>query len=1250
MIFKSIKKYNDIIASISKTDNIEEVIESLKKYSQAEQELIISKSNLTNAAKLAVKANLEESTAKNVNTTATHINSSAQSKNISIIGALKLKYQELAASIGVSTATLTSFIGIAAGIAGTIIVLHKTSEAVEEIRNKAGELSNAFNDGESDIDNYKDKIEDLYKIINNGSSSIEEVTNARQTLLTVQDELIKKFGDEKESIDFVTKAIQGQTSALDSLIKKKWQATKNEFNESNMWNDFANWQEGYSDNIDRMVNEMENAWGNIKLSTSDYFSGEYDDIIQRLENNGWQYSSNYETFVKGGSVEDLYEEILDIQTLVGDDMPENFLDSLTKDANELKETLDDYEGMWDNYILNDKIFTDDSLANSWKEVNDAYTEYQDAVNSGDNVAIEEAISGFATVINKVLNDENVSDSVKDYFKDMYPALYREVEKWEFKTNIIPTFDTKSLNGKTQADILEMLQTEGTQEGEDVFGSIVDSAIKYGLILEDDTEGIQKILDLLVEWGVLQGSIAGSALQIADKTNDLTITDSVKQISEQLEPQFAKLGEAYKEIFTDNGFTLDNVDNSMLEELRTAFSDIEKDLGVEFDATELNSFFDVLTNSSSTATDVQNAFDGLATSYLNSTDVLKNLNDETAESVTKQLEQMGVTNAATLVEERLIANKEELALKEAFLAEYGKDLKEATEEETKAFLDEANATNAATYALFNYQTQEQIFNDSSLDVSGKVDKLMTLAAAYGLCGELLEDYNTKKELAENGVPIGTNYSEADLNSYYQQMQNELLARLSAPQVEFEDVSSKTESATEVLDKYFDYYEKQLQAGQITYQEYVQKCNDIRDKYYKDGKITSAEYYQYLADLYEKELEYHDKAISAMTDAIDDKIDELEKQKEELEDYYNGLIENIQSEIDKLQKANEERERAIALQKAQYELNRALNQRIDYTYQDGQFIYKAKDGAIRDAQNELDDKLFDMQISELEKQIEDLEKALEDATGTIDEQIDALNEYKDKWSDISSAYEESQNRIYAASILGANWEADVLDGRLDKLENFKNEYLRIQGELAKASVLGADPGASTSTTSGNGGDGGTDKDGEDEETKVPKRYETRYKVVVGGAPVSTDYKNKDLAIKWLKANAPGGTVVPYTVPIYAKGGVVGNDKSPLDAIAHSLNEDHMVAVKTGERILTPIQNSNFEKLINVSSDFVKLMKPFESIMKTPDFTKFVKNGNTKNDVVMNVSINCPNVTNESGFNYIKKELTSLTTKALQFNWDA
>ena len=87
---------------------------------------------------------------------------------------------------------------------------------------------------------------------------------------------------------------------------------------------------------------------------------------------------------------------------------------------------------------------------------------------------------------------------------------------------------------------------------------------------------------------------------------------------------------------------------MLEGLRKSFAEIEEEIGVTFDASVLNPFFDTLTNGSSTTEQVQQAFNDLATAYFYSTETLGQLNEETAESIAKQLEEMGVVNAEEIV--------------------------------------------------------------------------------------------------------------------------------------------------------------------------------------------------------------------------------------------------------------------------------------------------------------------------------------------------------------------------------------------------------------------------------------------------------------------------------------------------------------------------------------------------------------------------------------------------------------------------
>lgn len=1233
----------------------------------------------------------------------------AKGAQISILDILKTKYTELAAKIGLSASALTGILAIVGVFAGTIGIIlsiekaqQKAIEKGQQVKETINELNNEFKNTKNTVDEISARYAKLSQgvdlsnneNINLSTEEYNEFLDLSNQLSEVFPTLTKEYDENGNAILNLSGNISTITSELNNLLEVERKLKNQQIIE-----ELGDLYKGTATQVDRYQTQINSA----KTDRDDLLNYTLEKITT---NTGGKY--NYQINSKNGMTLELQKEFFEaikesggtvyttqtndngttISFKLDGELDTSRLETKLKGLNE---SISEYTSKMENELSSLNQYLNVWLSEEYSYLNkDAEMQgiIKELLYNSDWRSLLTEENGFTgdsdnwddvskwlstTFINSIgdLDDTNKANLLDLFSTDIDPKekleLAQKLQDY-FTTNKIPislSFILDETKDGSTADIVSRFNA-ANDKLEDNENKLGDFFKEQGIDTEEEYEKWIKLANGCYYASTAMNKWIKSQKEASNTT--LSFVDQMEQVH-SLSDGLDTLADIYNDVRDGGDFDYSSILNN---------SDFKNLFGNYKD--EYNNFIETISNSPQDIDKCQSAFNDLATAYIRNKINLGELTEETKVSTIAFLKQKGVINATEIVTNELNAKNKALALQEEALKIATENSGEAIKTKTNALLEEAGASQLARSYLFQLVASETIFNNSSLDTSQKVEQLKELAKAYG-------DTAAAKWILEQVENRDSHsFGSDDLSNLYEG----LSSHMGQDVVSLMPSEKDTESATEVLDKYFDYYEKQLQAGHITYQEYVQKCNDIRDKYYKDGKITSAEYYQYLADLYEKEIEYHDKAISAVTDAIDDKIDELEKQKEELEDYYNGLIENIQNEIDKLQKANEERERAIALQKAQYELNRALNQRIDYTYQDGQFIYKAKDGAIRDAQNELDDKLFDMQISELEKQIEDLEKALEDATGTIDEQINALNEYKDKWSDISSAYEESQNRIYAASILGANWEDEILAGRLDTWKNFKDEYLKIQDELAKASVLGADPGASTSTTGGNVED---DVDSEDSDTSsyTPPNAEvkkiTTYKYVMVDPKTkkktvaANGFSSEDEAKKWAQSHgifngepkvestkygayvngalqatyeseqkAKDFLVQRYGITRFAKGGVVNNDKSPLDAIAHTLNEDHMVAVKDGERILTPIQNSNFEKLINVSADFVKLMKPFENIMKTPDFTKFVKNGNTKNDVVMNVSINCPNVTNESGFNYITKELTSLTTKALQFDWNA
>lgn len=439
----------------------------------------------------------------------------------------------------------------------------------------------------------------------------------------------------------------------------------------------------------------------------------------------------------------------------------------------------------------------------------------------------------------------------------------------------------------------------------------------------------------------------------------TISSSVQQIATQLEPQFAKLGEAYKAIFTDDGFTLDDVDNSMLEGLRKSFAEIEEEVGVAFDATKLNSFFDTLTNGNSSAEQVQQAFNDLATAYFYSTDTLGQLNDETADAIQKQLEELGVVNAKEVVYDALNAKTEALALQEQLLAAQSDAVSRGAYFNVEAFLNQAGASETAKAYLFQLITAEQVFNNQDLNTADKIAKLKELANAYGQTAIAARIANLEKANEDGHVPI-------DYDKELASLQNDINNAVNNIKIDFKgvDKSGASKAGKDAGDAYVEAYEKELEAlgklrdrGEISEAEYLARMKALYEKYFKGISKYQDKYFEeqgkYLSgmlDMYNSALsgiskllgnkidavqEERDVTISALEEERDARLEIIEAQKEQLQaeidlideqiEAKQEIIDGIQDEIDKMREAADQRKRNLDLQKAQYELEKMHQQR-------------------------------------------------------------------------------------------------------------------------------------------------------------------------------------------------------------------------------------------------------------------------------------------------------------------------------------
>lgn len=579
------------------------------------------------------------------------------------------------------------------------------------------------------------------------------------------------------------------------------------------------------------------------------------------------------------------------------------------------------------------------------------------------------------------------------------------------------------------------------------------------------EGIRKVID------ATKNSVNPSDNNVINPQN---ITQSISQITQQLKPQFEALGKAYQDIFTDKGFTLDNVDNDMLDSILKAFENLGEN--VDFDKSKLEDFFSVLSNGAS-QDEVQNAFDSLVTSYLNSTQVLDNLNDTNAKSIILQLEKMGAVNAEAVVTDLLNTKKEAEAIQEQALQITKDGVTETTKGEIDALLNEAGASETARQYLFKLAAQEQVFGATDLDVSGKISALKELAEAYGQDAIAARIAAMEQQAADSHTTF--NPTQADLNRFAE----EINAAINNVHIDFAPInkSSSKKAGKKTADEYLKAFEKELKLlqslrdqGKITEKEYLDQLRKLYIRYFADKKKYLDEYEKYEHEYLDGMKSLYEKVFSAIGKKIDKKIDKdkeakdaaidalkkekeaaekaLEARKEAIEEEIKSvekeisakekIIDGINDEIDAIKEKNEERQRAIDLQQKEYALARAQNQRTQLTYQDGQMIWRTDPKSIRDAAQDVEDAKTEIQIAEKEKQIKQIEReislleerkdALQEQQDEIEKLIDKSNEYYDNM--ISQTEEYWDKKIKGLEDYKAKWEelgSIIEDAEIDRI---------------------------------------------------------------------------------------------------------------------------------------------------------------------------------------------------------------------------
>ena len=999
-----------------------------------------------------------ESGATTFNTTQTELNTLAKIKNWIITNKLALGLVALTAVI--------------AGVAYAIYRYnHRLDNAIKKDEKLLKQQKERLETTQKEIETTNEQIkslEDLVEQYENAVEGSQEYYDIANKIAELQPSLVIGRDENGNAILTDTEHIYDQIEALkelnrEQLQQKRFEAVDVINTSAKTINDYRTKKEQLEADLENIKNLLETERANLQkieddLGDAKNSSEEY--ILARDNVNYYQKSYNaILEELKGTSqgLRDAKQEWTSNLSYLFDDIPSTLSDEEQKYekavrqfaidiANSSEEAMDsiDFLALYNNLksdrnknILSSLFDIDPNLSRQQykEEAEKVYTQLiQSLVDSGFDIDEKDQLT-----LRVALKIDDASE--KDYNN----------RKNRF-AQALGTSGVKSRQAQSWYDQLSPEDIKIVEKNIDDLAKSVD-----GVSAENFVSSLDEALKLIKE-----------AEKETEKLSDFTPQDLSEKVTSKL-TSIASLYETfYSDILNGNKTRLDIDD---VEGLRDALVGTGEQAGVTSE--QFEEFERIVSDGTHSAQEMQDAFDTLSTQFVNESLAMNGYTNQNKALIKAQLEEAGYTRESVdaYVEYRAALYQVEEAVKNNQIAISGN---------VATMIAEAEAAGIDKSALIEYYTTKLTADMLSMSTVEDVIQLANELEALGINCDKLREYIALKQTAGsieattgfNGTTKNTaamiaqqkGQANVNPNGVVQDLQKQLLDNINL-------VNKTTKEAAggggkEAGDAYVEEFEKALQeledlrdAGVISEKEYLDRLKALYIKYFANRKEYLKEFKKYEKQYLEGMKSLYERAISGAITLLSDQKESIEKEKDKaikaLEEERDAQKKVIQERIDSLteereamQKANEQRERALNLQKAQYELERANRQRNRLIYKNGQMQYVQDYEEVRKAKENVESTLFDMKIGKLDDEIDDLNKQLdeidkkydkliEDTERFYDEQIESIQEMIDMWEELQHQAELIE--VYEAlNALGISAE-DILSGNLDVFSQVREGYI-------------------------------------------------------------------------------------------------------------------------------------------------------------------------------------------------------------------
>ena len=461
------------------------------------------------------------------------------------------------------------------------------------------------------------------------------------------------------------------------------------------------------------VFDLHEALNNGELSVK-----EYQDKINAILKNG-DYSQDFTTIFKLAFAEN--------------DLQDEYNKAITKFGENNKDTLE-------------KFFTDNSINTTeeidyWNKVTDGAKTASDAVEmynkAKGNTFNNKNIVSLTDFLGKL--DENAIDNYQKKISSLKSYLDKIKSGDYSSTDLLSLADEFGITGDSVEELTEKIQNLMNAEMNTIISQI-------NKILDDENlnESTKKAVENLKQ-SLIDTNKEAQNLKSTLFNNSGNPLENVQMLSEGLD----QLDKIYADILDKEDFDWSSIlNNDGFKKAFSAYTD------------EYDNFINTVSSSPNDINACQDAFNKLTAAYIKGSGVLSEVTEATKAGTIAMLEQMGVANAASIVEQALVENEKMLEAQKYATAQGCDDLRKATYEEINALIAEGKTSEEVLKYLAKLALEKWELSKTELKTQADCDNLLKLAVQAGATTEkigILKDAINDLNTTDITDPMGNAFS-------------------------------------------------------------------------------------------------------------------------------------------------------------------------------------------------------------------------------------------------------------------------------------------------------------------------------------------------------------------------------------------------------------------------------------------------------------------------------------------------------------